>query len=179
MARLALPAHPLLAGWIGMSGAMFVLHFGSFHLLSLAWRQAGVAATPLMQNPLMATSLADFWGARWNTAFNELAFRFTFRPLRRWTNPTVATLLVFGLSGLIHELVISLPAHGGYGLPTLYFMIQGLGVVAERTRGRAARAPMRAWFFTLLVTAGPVCLFFYPPFIHNVILPMFTAIGAT
>jgi predicted DCC family thiol-disulfide oxidoreductase YuxK len=182
IARLAWPAYPLLAGWIGMIGAVFVLHFGSFHLMSLAWRQGGIRATPVMQNPLMAKSLSDFWGARWNTAFNELAFRFTFRPLRRWTTPAAATLLVFGLSGLIHELVISLPAHGGYGLPTLYFLAQGLGVVAERSRvgqnlglGRG----LRGWLFTLLITAGPVPWLFHPPFITNVILPMLTAIGAT
>jgi len=119
IARMALPVHPLLAGWIGMVGATFILHFGSFHLLSLTWRRAGVKATPMMQNPLAAKSLADFWGRRWNTAFNELALRFAFRPLSRWTTPAVAMLAVFGLSGLIHELVISLPAHGGYGLPTL------------------------------------------------------------
>lgn len=182
IAQLALPLHPLLAGWVGMIGAIFVLHFGSFHLLSLAWRRAGINATPVMQNPLIASSLADFWGARWNTAFNELAFRLAFRPLRRRTTPAAATLLVFGLSGLIHELVISLPADGGYGLPTLYFLVQGLGVITERSRlGRnhGLGRGFRGWFFTLLVTAGPVAWLFHPPFITNVILPMFTAIGAT
>ena len=182
IARMALLVHPLLAGWVGMIGVTFILHFGSFHLLSLAWRQAGINAAPVMQNPLMAKSLADFWGARWNTAFNELAFRFTFRPLRRWTTPALATLTVFSLSGLIHELVISVPAHGGYGRPTLYFVTQGLGVIAERSRwGRklVLGHGLRGWFFTLVVTVGPVAWLFHPPFIINVILPMLTAIGAT
>jgi hypothetical protein len=180
--RTLLPIHPILAGWTGMFGIVFILHFGLFHLLSLAWRRIGIYATPLMQNPIAAISLAEFWGTRWNTAFNELAFSFTFRPLRRLTTPAVATLLVFGLSGLIHDLLISLPAGGGYGLPTLYFLIQGLGVIAERSRfgrgiglGRGASG----WFFTLLVTAGPVYWLFHPPFITQVILPMLTAIGAT
>lgn len=182
IARIALPNHPLLAGWVGMTGVIFMLHFGLFHLLSLAWRQAGVNAAPVMQNPLRAASLSDFWGTRWNTAFNELAFRFAFRPLRRRTTPTVATLAVFGLSGLIHELVISLPAHGGYGLPALYFLAQGIGVVAERSRlGRdlGLGRGLRGWLFTLFITAGPAFWLFHPPFITNVILPMLTAIGAT
>jgi predicted DCC family thiol-disulfide oxidoreductase YuxK len=182
VARTALPDHPLLAGWVGMIGVVFMLHFGLFHLLSLAWRGFGVDAMPVMQNPLLAKSLADFWGGRWNTAFNELAFRFTFRPLRRLTTPAVATLAVFGLSGLIHELVISLPADGGYGLPTLYFLAQGAGVIAERSRwGRKIGLGhgLRGWLFTVFVTAGPAFWLFHPPFIHHVILPMLTAIGAT
>jgi predicted DCC family thiol-disulfide oxidoreductase YuxK len=182
VARWLLPAHPLLAGWTGMLGVVFILHFGLFHLLSLLWRESGIHATPLMQTPIASTSLAEFWGKRWNTAFHELAFRFTFRPLRRWTTPALATLLVFGFSGLIHETVISFPARGGYGLPTFYFLIQGLGSIIERTHfGRAIGLGhgARGWIFTFVVTVAPVYWLFHPPFIHNVILPMLTAIGAT
>ena len=175
-------AYPLLVGWAGMIGVVFILHFGLFHLLSLLWRRTGIQATPIMQNPILATSLAEFWGQRWNTAFNELAFRFTYRPIRRLTTPATATIMVFGLSGLIHDLLISLPAHGGYGLPTLYFLIQGIGTVIERSRigqtiglGRG----MRGWFFTLFVTVTPAFWLFHPQFIKHVILPMLNAIGAT
>src|SRR5438094_254895 len=80
VARTAVPVNPLLAGWVGMVGLIFVLHFGTFHLLSLAWRSIGVNATPVMNNPLRSSSVAEFWGRRWNTAFHELATRFTFRP---------------------------------------------------------------------------------------------------
>jgi predicted DCC family thiol-disulfide oxidoreductase YuxK len=180
--RTLLPVHWLLAGWTGMLGVVFILHFGMFHLLSLLWRRMGIHAKRLMQNPIGATSLADFWGGRWNTAFHELAFRFTFRPLRRLTTPTMAMLLVFGLSGLIHEAVISLPARGGYGLPTLYFLIQGAGVIIERNRfGRflGLGRGVRGWLFTFLITVAPVFWLFHPPFIKHVILPMLTAIGAT
>jgi alginate O-acetyltransferase complex protein AlgI len=167
---------------MGMLGVVFMLHFGLFHFLSLLWRHNGIKATPLMQNPIAATSLTEFWGRRWNTAFHELAFRFTFRPLRRWTTPAIATLLVFGLSGLIHDAVISFPARGGYGLPTLYFLTQGLGAIIEHTRfGRALELGngVRGWLFTLAVTVAPLFWLFHPPFIHHVILPMLTAIGAT
>ena len=173
-------ADPLLSGWVGMVGVILMLHFGLFHLLSLAWRQAGRNAPPLMQNPVGATSVADFWGARWNTAFNELAFRFTYRPLRRRMNPAAATLVVFGLSGLIHELVISLPARGGYGLPTLYFLAQGVAIIVERSRPGIALGlggGVRGWLFAVLVVAGPVYWLFHPLFVCNVILPMLTAIG--
>jgi predicted DCC family thiol-disulfide oxidoreductase YuxK len=178
--RTALPAHPMLAGWLAMTGVVFVLHFGTFHLLSLLWRRFGVNAMPVMRNPLRSTSLTDFWGRRWNTAFHELATRFTFQPLRSRVGVSAAALLVFVLSGLIHELVISLPAHGGYGLPTGYFVVQGLGIAGERS-GPGRRLGLghgwRGWLFTVLVAAGPAYWLFHPPFVHRVILPMLAAIG--
>jgi len=180
--RILVPVQPILAGWVGMAGVVFILHFGCFHLLSLIWRRAGIRATPLMQNPVASRSLAEFWGRRWNTAYHELAFRFTFRPFRRLTTPMAATLSVFGISGLIHELVISLPARGGYGLPTLYFLIQGIGSIFERSRlgcGIGLGQGARGWFFTFVVTVFPAYWLFHPPFITHVILPMLTAIGAT
>lgn len=173
---------PLVAGWIGMVGIMFCLHFGLFDLLALAWRAAGVNATPLMRNPVLARSLAEFWGKRWNTAFHELVHRFLFRPVLRRTNALVATLTVFLASGLIHDLVISIPARGGYGLPTVYFLIQGAGMLIERSPfGRRLGLGRGAcgWLFAVIVIAGPAFWLFHPPFIRTVILPMLHAIGAT
>jgi hypothetical protein len=179
--RVVLPIHPLLAGWVGMTGIMFVLHFGTFHLLSDAWRTVGVDARPVMRNPLRSTSLAEFWGRRWNTAFHELATRFTFRPLLPVAGLVAATLLAFLASGLIHELVISVPARGGYGLPTGYFLLQGLGLLGERARV-ARRFGLsrggRGRLFTVVVTAGPAFWLFPPIFVRAVILPMLAAIGA-
>jgi hypothetical protein len=180
-APATLPVNPLLAGWLAMAGLILVLHFGTFHLLSLAWRGAGVNAMPVMQNPLRSRSLAEFWGRRWNTAFHELATRFAFRPLHLTAGRTGATLLVFLISGLIHELVISVPARGGYGLPTGYFVLQGLGVATERTRlGRCIGLGRgrRGWLFTLVIAAGPAFWLFPPPFVRTVIVPMLAIIGA-
>jgi hypothetical protein len=180
VAPATLPGRPFLAAWLGMVGLTFVLHFGTFHLLSVAWRRIGVNAAPIMQNPLRSRSLAEFWGRRWNTAFHELATRFTFRPLRAIFGSPVATLIVFLVSGLIHELVISLPARGGYGLPTAYFVIQGLGVAGERTqfaRGIGLARGRRGSLFTAVVAGAPVFWLFPQPFIRNVILPMLTFIG--
>ncbi len=124
---------PLLRGWIGMLGLVLLLHFGSFHLLSLFWQSIGVDARPIMSAPLRAKSLAEFWGRRWNLGFSQLAHELVFRPLHRSWGANATGFLVFVVSGLIHDAVISLPASAGYGMPTLYFVLQGTGVLLERS----------------------------------------------
>lgn len=175
-------APPLAAAWTGMLGIVFLLHFGLFHLLSLLWRALGVNAQPIMLSPATATSLSRFWGGRWNAAFTVLMHEHIFKPLARGFGARRALLLVFLISGLLHELVISVPARGGYGLPTAYFAIQGLGLLFERSasaRRIGLGAGWRGWCFLALVAGAPVPVLFHPIFIRNVILPMLHAIGAT
>ena len=171
----------LAAGWLGMAGTVFVLHFGLFHLLSLGWRRNGVDAPPIMDGALHSKSLAQFWGRRWNRAFRDVAYAHVFRPLVPRVGATGASLAVFAVSGVVHELMISVPAGAGWGLPTLYFLIQGAGTLFERTR--AARRlglgrGVTGWLFCAAVTVAPVGLLFHQPFIERVVLPMLVAMRA-
>ena len=179
-ARLTFPAHPMLSAWLTMIGLVLLLHFGLLDLLALAWRGRGINAQPLMRRPTAAKSLADFWGRRWNTGFSALARDFLFEPLRRTTSPIVATAAVFLASGVVHDLVISLPARGGYGGPTLYFLIQFAGLSLERThtlRRALARHALLGRVFTIAVIVAPLPLLFHVTFIRNVILPFLTTFG--
>ena len=181
VARLVPASLDLARGWIGMTGLILMLHFGLFHLLSCGWRAAGVDARPLMRRPLASPSLSEFWGRRWNTAFRDLTHRFLFRPLSRWTGPRGAILAGFLFSGLVHDMVISLPAGGGWGGPTLYFLIQAVGLLIERS-GPGRRLGLgrgwRGWLFTIAVIAGPAFWLFHPPFVRRVILPFMDACAA-
>jgi hypothetical protein len=135
-----------------------------------------------MQAPAAATSLGRFWGGRWNAAFSNLMQAHFFIPWARRIGARWAVLAVFFLSGLLHELVISVPARGGYGGPTAYFLIQAIGLTIERSRtGRQVGLGrgLRGWCFVALVTIGPVFWLFHTAFIRNVILPMLQVIGAT
>lgn len=161
----------LLTGWLGMIGMILLLHFGVFDLVSLAWRKLRVDAPPLMKAPLRSRSVDEFWGRRWNAAFNQLATRFVFRPVARRCGPALATVAAFGASGFVHELVISLPAGAGYGLPTAYFLLQGAALLVERRFGSSR-------LFTIIVVAAPAFWLFHPAFVRRVILPFMQAIGA-
>jgi hypothetical protein len=174
-----LPHSDVVAGWAGMAGVLFVLHFGLFHLLSLAWRTAGVEAEPLMNWPVLAASVADFWGRRWNLAFRDLAFTYLFRPLAGPLGAAWAMLAVFVLSGLVHDLIISLPVGGGYGGPTLYFTLQGAAMLLERSslgQRLGLGEGLGGWIFALLVTVAPAPLLFHPAFVRGAILPTLAAI---
>lgn len=173
---------PLVRGWIGMIGIVLTLHFGLFHLLSCGWRAVGLPAVPLMDWPLTATSLGEFWGQRWNRAFRDLTHDFVFQPLRLRLGATAALWIGFALSGLVHDVVISLPAGGGWGLPTLYFLLQSAGISLERSpRGRRLglrhRLPGRV--FTATVLLVPLPLLFHTPFVERVIAPFLQTIGQT
>jgi hypothetical protein len=171
----------LLRGWIGLLGLILLLHFGSFHLISLFWRSTGIEAEPIMAKPILSKTLAEFWGKRWNLGFRQLAHEFIFRPLQKCTGATIASLLVFLTSGLIHDLVISVPAHGGYGLPTAYFVLQGIAIAFERSplsRRIGMQKPIPARIFTIVITAIPTFWLFHPPFVHRVIIPFMQKIGA-
>ena len=181
VARSIPEQEPLLRGWIGLFGLIFLLHFGSFHLIALFWQTMGIAAEPIMAKPILSKTLSEFWGKRWNLGFRQLAHDLIFRPLHRRIGVAAAGLLVFVVSGLIHDLVISLPARGGYGLPTGYFILQGLGVTLERsTLGRrlGLQKGVPAWIFLLIVTAAPAFWLFHPPFVLRVILPFMHAVHA-
>ncbi len=171
-------ANEYLVGWLGMLGIAFTLHFGLFHILSCACRQLGLTAVPIMNWPIASQSLSEFWGKRWNLAFRDLTYHLLFRPLVRYFGPAATVMAGFILSGLVHDVVISIPSGGGYGLPTCYFSIQGSAILAERSRwGRAIGLGrgLRGWLFCLVVLVAPCALLFHEPFVCGVIIPFLQA----
>ena len=173
--------HPALRGWVGMVGIFFTLNIGLLRLLSLGWRGAGASAPALWNTPLRARSVGSFWARHWNLAFHDFVSEFVFRPLARSRGAGFASLATFLVSGFIHELVLSVPVGGGYGLPTAYFVLQGGGVLIERSSfGRALglRHGLLGWLFTILVVAGPAFWLFHPTFVSEVVLPFLDDVGA-
>jgi alginate O-acetyltransferase complex protein AlgI len=181
LARWFTATSDLLAGWIGLVGLALMLHFGIAHFATLAWRVRRVDVEPLMNWPLAARSVSDFWSHRWNLAFRDLAQVLVFRPLLRKIGPSGATFSVFAVSGLVHDAVISLAARAGYGLPTLYFLGQGCAVLLEKSdlgrRWKLNRGSSGRIFAWIVVAPGAFFLF-HPPFIRAVVLPMMHAVGA-
>lgn len=170
-----------IVGWVGMMGIVFTLHFGLFHLLSCCWRSLGVAAVPIMNWPIASQGLTEFWGRRWNLAFRDLTHQFLFQPLIHRLGPVGALMAGFFVSGLVHDLVISWPSASGWGLPTMFFLLQGVGIVFERSHwgrqlGLGRGLVGRLYCLTLILLPSP--MLFHQGFLSRVILPFLTAIGA-
>jgi hypothetical protein len=152
--------HALAVGWLGMVAMVTSFHFGLFRLAGLAWQRAGVVAEPIMDRPLAAANLAEFWERRWNKAFRDLVHRHVVAPLIRRLGPKGALVAGFTFSGLVHELCISLPAGG------ILFARSTFGTKLGLRRGPRAR------LYATLVLAAPLPLLFHEPFVQRVIVPL-------
>lgn len=164
---LLIEAPLLVKAWLFIFASLLLVHLGLFDLLTEAWRRAGFQVERICPDPWRSKSLSEFWGARWNMAFHAFARDWIYRPLARRAGKPAAAAAVFLFSGLMHELVISLPANGGWGLPTLYFMIHGGLVLLERC-GRLRSGRLTTALYVLL----PLPILFHAPFLEAVIFPM-------
>jgi len=165
---------PLLTTLLILPGLSLILHFGLCNLLTGAWRLAGIDAEPLFVAPLRAESLSEFWARRWNLGFSEMTTIAVYRPLSARLGRTPALLAGFALSGLLHEVAISVPVRAGFGLPFLYFMLQGGLVLVERALRKSGYALHgvvgRAWAIAWVVL--PLPLAFHRPFLTGVVWPL-------
>ena len=166
-AAAALP--PTVQPWLGMAALVFLLHFVLFHLCTRMYRRQGFPVDRLMHAPWLSGSLAEFWGRRWNVAFRDAFAGFYHQVSRAWgRGPAVAS--VFLISGFLHELVISWPVRQGYGGPTLYFLVQAAGWLAEDRWGRNA-PPLLRRLWTWLLLLAPLGWLFHAPFREAVVNP--------
>jgi hypothetical protein len=163
-----------IAGLVFVAGFSMVLHFGIIPLLAAGFRSLGYNAGPQFHAPWRSVSLGDFWSRRWNVAFSVMTTLVVYRPMLRHTGRGGALFLGFLASGLFHEVACSLPVQGGYGLPTLYFVLHGVGVLLERwlhhrglrLRGVAATLWVYGWVLV------PIPLLFHLPFLRGLVLPL-------
>ena len=109
-----------------------MFHYGVLRLNTAFWRWRGFPVRTLFRNPLFTTGFRDFWGARWNLGYSQMMARAVQKPLTPRLGHQRAVFAVFLVSGLFHELAITVPAMQGYGLPTLFFLFHGIAILLER-----------------------------------------------
>jgi alginate O-acetyltransferase complex protein AlgI len=86
--------------------------------------------------------------------------------------PSAALLAIFIVSGLLHEIAITLPVGQDFGFPTLYFTLHGLLTLAEKKLNRPIGKA-----FTLLAVAAPLGWLFPPLFQKEVVVPSIAVVA--
>jgi alginate O-acetyltransferase complex protein AlgI len=171
VAATSMTSSPVLAAWMLWVGLGFILYFGLFHIHALFLQSQGRSVVPIMKAPLLSCSVSEFWGKRWNLAFRDYAHRTLFKPMSKRLGPQLATMIGFFFSGVIHEIAISIPAGGGYGFPMLYFLLQGVALIAER-KFKSLKAGWRGRLWTIACVLIPAPLLFHSEFMTSVVFPI-------
>jgi hypothetical protein len=126
----------------------------------LTWR--GIDHDQPFQAPLLSRTPAEFWGRRWNSWVNHLLYRHVFLPFGGRRHPVRGTLAAFAASAAFHEYLFDVTTLRFSGWMALYFLVQGVLVVATATpwvRRFARRVPHLAWALTLGVMVATGVLF--------------------
>jgi len=165
--HLLLPSY--LIGLLSFAGFIMLFHTGLFNVAAWFWSLFGIHLNPLMETPYKAESLSSFWGKHWNIAFIEMTRITIFKPLARKGKPQLALFLSFIVSGIFHEVALSLPVNAYFGLPFLYFTIQALLVLYEKNATKNwTIIQKRIWIWSCLLIPFP--LLFHPAFVNGVLL---------
>jgi len=143
--------------YLALISILFILHLGLVEVIADGIRLFGFSPRSLFDRPHMAASLRDFWSVRWNRAFVDMNKILIMEPLRDKLPLSLLMFSIFTISGVLHEIGISYADGVSWGLPLLYFVIQGAGMEIEKHR-KLPRALV--WFWIL----APVPLLFTPSF---------------
>ena len=165
--------------WIALIGIGFLELVARCDFWALIFRAMGFPVEKLWDCPIAATNLGDFWGRRWNRIVPGMLREVIFLPVARRAGARIALLAVFLYSGLYHEM-LSFMTRSGYGGPTLYFLVQYLGVAIENSR------PARRWLrghpwlgrgWTWAVVILPVGLVVQPSLVEGYLIPILVKVG--
>jgi hypothetical protein len=125
---------------------------------------AGFDTTPIIRNAYLSRTVAEFW-RRWNDRVHDWLYRNVFRPTGGRRNPARSVLLVFLVSGLLHEVMFAVATSRLNGYQLAFFTVQGPAALASgrlellaRRGGLAGR--IAAHGATILFLAVTSVLFF-------------------
>ncbi|GJE92487.1 membrane bound O-acyl transferase family-domain-containing protein [Phanerochaete sordida] len=126
-------------------------------------RQAPGAWPPLTANPFTAESLGDFWARRWHQMLRRTFMVAGGIPLGMLLGRAGAVFGAFFASGLFHEFGTYATGRGMDHRVTIFFVLQGVGVVLEGvwkqlTGRRVCGWPGRVWAYLVMVPLGQMCL---------------------
>jgi hypothetical protein len=127
-------------------------------------RLAGFDTTPIIRNAYLSRSVSEFW-RRYNYRIHDWFYRNVFQATGGRRAPDRSVLLVFLVSGLLHEAAFALATSRLTGYQFAFFTIQGPAALASGGLERLARrggiaAKITAHGATIVFLAITSVLFF-------------------
>lgn len=149
----------LTARWL-LGVASFYLAFEAIDRVArVIYLLSGIDVEPTQRAPILARSLADFWGKRWNAIVRRWLASMCFFPLAKKGHARLGIVAAFVASALLHTYLM-LPALGVRWALCMagFFLLHGLLCTLERGMGvdRWPRVLAHAWVLAVLVATTPL-----------------------
>jgi len=123
----------MLSMWLIYKFAQSTLEFGALQVMLKGYEAGTTFDHPLTRS----ASYKETWGTRWNIPIHLALKRCVYIPARRYfkCSPLVSTLIVFVISGLLHEYHFFVHNHAAYtpGHAMLFFLYVGILMKIEET----------------------------------------------
>jgi hypothetical protein len=106
LALFQAPALPAPSGWLLRCAAGLGFAYtgveGALGLFEFVYRACGLRPPIFHQQPILATSVAEFWGRRWNRIVGSWLFGACYRPLAARGQPALGLIAAFLASAVLH-----------------------------------------------------------------------------
>jgi len=150
---------PFAAEHVIKTFSFMALVYGTTAIATSIWRLPGWRARAHLHNFFLAQTPAEFW-RRYSRVIGQFLYEDVFKRVGGRRAPVRATLLVFALSGLIHEYAFGIVTQKLQGYQMAFFMIQGLAVVATQSIKPQGRSAVLWTISTIAFNLATSVLFF-------------------
>jgi D-alanyl-lipoteichoic acid acyltransferase DltB (MBOAT superfamily) len=118
-------------------------------------RLAGFDTSPIIRNAYLSRTVSEFW-RRYNYRMHDWHYRNVFQPTGGRRAPVRSILIVFLVSGVLHELAFAVATSRLTGYQFAFFTIQGPAALAS---GRLERLARRGGLAGKIIAHGATILF--------------------
>lgn len=165
-AIVAAAGPPTPSSWplhlVGGVAAVIGLVQAVIDLVRLVHAALGVHVPPIQREPLLAASVRDFWGRRWNRTVSDWLRRYTFAPLARRGHGVAGVIAAFAASAAFHFYIVLVPLGVVEGLVMAAFFLAQIPLIFIERRALAEAGPLERRLFAIFGLAATSPLFTMP-----------------
>ena len=136
-----------------------------------AYTMSGLRVPRIHRAPILARSIQEFWGQRWNINVSAWLAAHCFRPLARRGHPALGLTAAFATSAALHAYIAEAALGRRWTFVVLaYFLLQGFFALIEEPLGvkRWPRWLGHTWVVVLMIATSPL---FCEPFLRVIAPP--------